>query len=222
LILYKEGWGEVRCEKIGRSGFTLVELVVAMGIMALLGGTLCVLLMNHMDMYIRQKARLDTQQKLRAVLAWMEDDIRMAGFDPAPSAGNRVGIEFAGSERFSFSHREEHSDGISGIWDEKDFKLLDYYINPKSSDGKPDYKIRREEKFFHKNASIRIILSEAELKFSYLDRHQNIIPNPQPEDYARIRAVRIELGASYQDRKGRKGGVSLTTTVKCRNLGIRS
>ncbi|TYT75086.1 PulJ/GspJ family protein [Desulfobotulus mexicanus] len=188
-------------------GFTLLELVVAMGVMAILGAVLMAQFIHHMDMYVRQKAKIDTQQKVRTVLMWMEDEFRMAGLNPSFIPLPRHPVLKAEADKFTFFYRQ----GLENNW-----KRLDYYME---SDG---WLRRKDRNALDDNGNVDKILENATLKFVYLDRHQNVIPSPQEADYPRIRAVRIELGASYEDRKGRPGSVDLVTTVKCRNLGIGS
>lgn len=199
------------------AGFTLIELVVAMGIMAVLGGMLSIQFMRHMDMHMQQKAKVDTQQQVRTVLGWMEDEFRMAGFNPTSSSEPVVGVVFASATHFAFSFRQEDAEDKNGVWEEKDWKCLDYYIDANDKGLR-----RKERKTLASQGSTSIILSDARLNFVYLDRHQNVLPSLKPEEYARIRAVRIELGAVYKDRKGGEESVDLVTTVKCRNLGIGS
>ncbi|TWI71819.1 prepilin-type N-terminal cleavage/methylation domain-containing protein [Desulfobotulus alkaliphilus] len=188
-------------------GFTLLELVVAMGVMAILGAVLMTQFIHHMDMYVRQKAKIDTQQKVRTVLMWMEDEFRMAGFNPSFRPLPSHPVLMAEAETFAFFYRQDSGDS---------WKRLDYYM------GADGWLRRRDRNGLDNLGSVSRILENARLNFVYLDRHQNAIDSPKEDDYPRIRAVRIELGASYEDRRGRLGNVDLVTTVKCRNLGIGS
>ncbi|MCW7755251.1 type II secretion system GspH family protein [Desulfobotulus sp. H1] len=187
-------------------GFTLMELVVSMGVMGILGAVLLSQLIHHMDVHDRQKARTDTQQKVRAVLGWMEDEFRMAGFNAVVSPLPGSGVIRASSDYFAFFYRQGSGD---------DWKRLDYYFHP------VDQGLRRKERNdLGEDGAVARLLEDVRLQFTYLDRHNHVIRNPHPEDYGRIRAVRIELGALYKDRKGREGRVDFMTTVQCRNLGV--
>jgi type IV pilus assembly protein PilW len=73
-------------------GFTLVELLVAMAITAVVMGAVYSLYKTQQDSYIAQDQVVEMQQNVRASLYQMARDLRMAGFNPqrAPNVGGFV------------------------------------------------------------------------------------------------------------------------------------
>ncbi|MGB7033666.1 MAG: prepilin-type N-terminal cleavage/methylation domain-containing protein [Syntrophobacteria bacterium] len=73
-------------------GFTLVELLVAMAITAVVMAAVYTLYKTQQDSYIAQDQVVEMQQNVRASLYQMARDMRMAGFNPqrAPNVGGFV------------------------------------------------------------------------------------------------------------------------------------
>ncbi len=73
-------------------GFTLVELLVAMAITAVVMAAVYSLYKTQQDSYIAQDQVVEMQQNVRASLYQMARDLRMAGFNPqrAPNVGGFV------------------------------------------------------------------------------------------------------------------------------------
>jgi len=73
-------------------GFTLVELLVAMAMAAVVMGAVYSLYKSQQDSYIAQDQVVEMQQNVRAALYQMARDMRMAGFNPqrAPNVGGFV------------------------------------------------------------------------------------------------------------------------------------
>jgi type IV pilus assembly protein PilW len=73
-------------------GFTMVELLVAMAITAVVMGAVYSLYKTQQDSYIAQDQVVEMQQNVRASLYQMARDMRMAGFNPqrAPNVGGFV------------------------------------------------------------------------------------------------------------------------------------
>lgn len=192
-------------------GFSLVEFLIAMAIFALLTLCLCAQFSRHMASFKREKSRIDTQQKVRAVLNWLEDDIRLAGFDPLALPASNVGVELAEPNHFAFSFRVDQD--ADGTWSPEDWKRVDYYVEK-------DNRLRRRERNSPTSpGSTSIILDNVSLNFIYLDKDHKALQNIQAAENGSIRAIRIELGASFKDSETDKGNIAFATTVRCRNLG---
>jgi type IV pilus assembly protein PilW len=73
-------------------GFTLVELLVAMAVAAVVMGAVYSLYKSQQESYIAQDQVVEMQQNVRAALYQMARDMRMAGFNPqrAPNVGGFV------------------------------------------------------------------------------------------------------------------------------------
>ena len=73
-------------------GFTLVELLVAMAMTAVVMAAVYTLYKTQQDSYIAQDQVVEMQQNVRASLYQMARDMRMAGFNPqrAPNVGGFV------------------------------------------------------------------------------------------------------------------------------------
>jgi type IV pilus assembly protein PilW len=73
-------------------GFTMVELLVAMAITAVVMAAVYTLYKTQQDSYIAQDQVVEMQQNVRASLYQMARDMRMAGFNPqrAPNVGGFV------------------------------------------------------------------------------------------------------------------------------------
>jgi len=73
-------------------GFTLVELLVAMAMTAVVMTAVYTLYKSQQDTYIAQDQVVEMQQNLRASFYQMARDLRMAGFNPqrAPNVGGFV------------------------------------------------------------------------------------------------------------------------------------
>lgn len=193
------------------SGFSLVEFLIAMAVFALFTISLCAQFARHMKTFSREKERIDTQQKVRSVLNWLEEDIRLAGFDPLALPSSHIGVEVAEAGHFAFSYRVDQ-DG-DGLWSEEDWKRIDYYTED-------DERLRRRERNRpDSTGATSILLDRASLNFLYLDRNHEVLKVVTPQEYGNIRAIRIEIKASFRDSTMKDGTVAFATTVQCRNLG---
>ena len=105
-----------------KKGFTLVELMISITIFAGVIGAGYAMYAAQQKSYMRQQATAELQQNTRAVLYFLERDIRMAGFDPTEKASAGVTIarpaQFAytadiGGPRASAADEDKSSDSIS-------------------------------------------------------------------------------------------------------------
>ena len=72
-------------------GFTLVELIIALGLMSLVFGMMVAFFMNLTRSSVAQNAAAEAQHSARAGIDYVVHDLRMAGLDPHKTAG--AGIE---------------------------------------------------------------------------------------------------------------------------------
>lgn len=71
-------------------GFTLAELMVAMGLSAIVMASVGYVYYTQQKTYLAQEQIAGAQQNLRAVLYFMEREIRMAGYDPTRSGNFQI------------------------------------------------------------------------------------------------------------------------------------
>ena len=72
------------------TGFTLLELMVAMAIAAILMAGIYTFYNNQLKTHITQQQMVDMQQDARAAMYLMTREIRMAGYDPLNSTGATI------------------------------------------------------------------------------------------------------------------------------------
>jgi len=74
-------------------GFTLIELMIAVAIAAILVSAIYVSVISQQKTQFTQQLVVDMQQNARAALFLMQREIRMAGFDPTWDDGNEDGVD---------------------------------------------------------------------------------------------------------------------------------
>jgi len=87
--------------KNDHTGFTLVELLIAMVVSGIIAGALYSTYLTQQRSYTAQEAVAEMQQNLRAAMVLMSWDIRIAGYDPSGNAG--AGVTAASVGQISFT-----------------------------------------------------------------------------------------------------------------------
>lgn len=95
-------------------GFTIVELMIAMLISAIILAAIYTTYKMQRDIYEAQDQVTEVQQNIRSATYLMVREIRMAGFDPTESAG--AGITNANAGRFEFT-QDITDNGGTGVSD---------------------------------------------------------------------------------------------------------
>ena len=128
-----------------RQGFTLLEILVAMAISIILISAAYFFYNYQLQTRITQERVIDMQQNLRAAMLLMEDDIRMAGYDPNGTTG--AAITVATASRFTFSYSldgevngtDDDGDGTVDEADEAPLtETISYALFDDGSDGDTD------------------------------------------------------------------------------------
>ena len=73
--------------RINSSGYTLIELVIAMALAAILITGIYQIHGARQKAHTKQKQAVEMQQNIRAAISLMKREIRMAGYDPAARDG---------------------------------------------------------------------------------------------------------------------------------------
>lgn len=76
--------------KLNKKGFSLIELLVAMAVAAILLAGIYKAFNSQMKTHVAQQAVADMQQGLRASMFLMDKDIRMAGYNPTGLAPAQI------------------------------------------------------------------------------------------------------------------------------------
>ena len=88
---------------LNNKGFTLTELLVAMGLSAVVMASVGAIYYQQQKSFLVQEQLAATQQNLRAAMYFMERDIRSAGCDPTKKIDPAPGIQTANSNTISFT-----------------------------------------------------------------------------------------------------------------------
>ncbi|HIJ56515.1 MAG TPA: prepilin-type N-terminal cleavage/methylation domain-containing protein [Deltaproteobacteria bacterium] len=187
-----------------RSGFTLVEMLIAMTLGSLVMTAVYSSYLSQQKTYIVQNQMAGMRQNIRAALYYMERELRMAGCDPTGNAGAGIEVAQANTIQFTMDITGGESDGkdndSDGTVDEAaediypDGKTtgtdedITYAINDNNGDGDTD--LERTD-----NGVTRLIAENIDaLDFVYLDKNSAVLPFPIA-DLSDIRAVQVTVVA---------------------------
>ena len=116
-----------------QKGFSLIELMVAMGIAAILMAGIYTFYNNQLKTHITQQQMVDMQQDARAAMYMMTREIRMAGYDPQNTGAT---IRTANVAQMAFdSDSDGAADGVINDNTERFFYALS---NDADEDGLAD------------------------------------------------------------------------------------
>ena len=187
----------------GNQGFTLAELILALGMMMLVLTVLINLAVSLDRTYTTQTIAAGVQQVTRAGLDIMVRNIRIAGFNPLKA--DFVGIVDASQNAFRFRYDLDGSGAIET--DATPGEDITYLRNA------------RKQLIQQKNGNSRsnksLVDHVSALTFKYLDKDNN--------ETSAIDAIRVvEVSLTVEEPAGRSRSVSRTyqTRVICRNLGL--
>jgi type IV pilus assembly protein PilW len=185
----------------GNQGFTLAELMVAMGIMMIVLTAIISLFTSLNRMYTTQGVAAGVQQVTRAGIDIMTRNIRMAGLDPLGI--NTIGIVQATADTIRFRYDTDGDGTIDTHGDEDIAYSLDadkkQLVHKKNGSGTPYPMIDHVDG----------------LAFSYLDADGDTVTT----DLNAIRTVVVSLTVDEpagRDRVRR----TYSTRVICRNLNL--
>jgi type II secretory pathway component PulJ len=190
----------------GNDGFTLAEVVMALGIMLLVLTAIINLFTSLNRTYTTQNVAAGVQQVARAGIDIMTRNIRMAGLNPLNL--NSIGIVQAEPDRIRFQYDTNGSGTIATNATGDDNEDMAYLLNGNNQ------LIRQFNGKAGSNQSLVDHVSD--LTFRYLDA-QDLETN----ELDAIRTVEVSL--TVAEPAGRDGVLSRTyaTRVICRNLNLQ-
>jgi type IV pilus assembly protein PilW len=191
-------------------GFTLVELLAAMVIAAIVMSAIYSVYASQQKSYMTQEQVAAMHQNLRTAMYYMEKEIRMAGCDPSGSAGAGIVTANANLIRFTEDIRGKDDtdppDGDTGDPNE------DITYSLADGDGDGDLDLVRDTQALNVIAERVIAENISSLNFTYLDADGNTTGT-----LAEIRFVQISLTAATENDGSNS---TLTTRIHCRNLSM--
>jgi len=227
----------------GNSGFTLVELMIAMVVSGLIIGAIYSAYTVQQATYTVQDQVMEMQQNLRAALEQVAREVRMAGLDPFGTAG--AGLTLASPGRLSFTlDRTDDTGNGSADGDTNDAnEAVDFGFSPADdadNDGIPD---SGGAAIFRRQVGGGGYQPLAEsiqaVEFNYILADGSSTTAPSSAQYKQVRAVQISMLArargvdrnftdtnSYRAASGTVWGPYndnfrrrlLVVTIQCRNL----
>jgi type IV pilus assembly protein PilW len=190
--------------RIGNDGFSVVELVVALGVMLMVMVGIISLFTSLNRTYTTQNAAAAVQQVTRTGIDIMTRNIRMAGFNPLNK--NPIGIIEASSEKIRFLCDLDGSGSIEV--DAHPREDIAFLLN------------RNKQLIKQNNGNSRsnrsLVDNVRDLKFKYFDADDQ-----ETNSVNDIRTIEITL--TVREKAGREQFLSRTysTRVICRNLGLQ-
>ena len=190
--------------RMKETGFTLIELMIAMCLSLLVMAPVVSLFASLGRSYTTQEAAVEAQQDVRAAIDFMLHDLRMAGLDPLGSAG--TGIEIANVSKI----RVTSDRNLNGFLDESDDEIVTYSYDSGNN--------RLDQILYEGSGSedIRILMEDVtDLTFAYLD-----VNSATTATLADIRSIEIVM--TVQGPAGRDQTIArtYTTRVACRNMAL--
>lgn len=183
-----------------KAGFTLIELMVALVIASIVLAAIYGVYITQTRSYATQNVAAEVQQVARAAVAYMAEDIMMAGLDPTGIAS--AGFEEATDKTIQFSLDYDMDGGLAA----DDIEKITYFWS-----GTPGDPLTHNGDTFVDNVTA--------LKFEYLDSEGQTLSNPD-DNRSDIRTVVFSI--TVEEPAGRDGTVKRTysTAVRCRNMGL--
>lgn len=230
------------------AGFTLVELIIAMLLTGIISIGIFSAYKAQQRTYTVQDEVTEMQQRVRAGLYLMIQEVRMAGYDPEHA--DVAGITDAASDKLEFTfvadddgvdndNADGDNDSSTGADENNEIKTITYDVYDAYTDGTDDLGRLVGTVASSKRALIENI---EELEFYYTLEDGTQTTTPTAAQFEKIRTVQINIlvradqpdeeftyNYTYTTDAGTPWGPYndnlrrrlLTTTVQFRNLGLK-
>jgi len=104
--------GVMRSRPRSTAGFTLIEVLIAMGIVGIVLGGIYAAYRGQLRTFNTQEQVVDMQQNIRVASYFLERELRMAGLDPTGDAGAGFVLAAADSIQFTMDFTGGAGDGV--------------------------------------------------------------------------------------------------------------
>lgn len=172
---------------IGKSGFSLIELMVAMTVAMVVIGVTVGAMISQQKNHITQGALVDLQQGLRAAMEVVGSELKMAGYDPTGTTGAAITLADAADLQFQIDRNAD------GDWDAGElirFALTNDANSDGVADGTPCDLGRGLD-----GGGLQVLAENIDaLNFVYFDSNGNVLAAPVA-DLSSIGSIQITVVA---------------------------
>jgi type II secretory pathway pseudopilin PulG len=203
-----------------KTGFSLVELILAMGISTVILIAIYSVFTITSKNFTTQNATASAQQSLRTAIGLMARDIRAAGLDPLDS--DNFGFEYAAGNKIRITADSIDSDTgeFNGTVDETNFERITYEFQ-----GNQIVQTLYEGTASENPAPL--ISNIDNVQFRYLDADNSDLidsdltpPQVPADELIDIRTVEIEITVAEPAGINEPINRTLTRRVECRNMAF--
>lgn len=199
-----------------QAGFSLVELLISIGILSIFMVAIYTILLGQTRSYTTQEVAAGVQQTVRMGVEIMIEDLRLAGLDPKRTGG--FGFESAQttSVRITSDRIPEGQTEANGTLDNAYSERITYYYD--------SVKNTLEQRLYEgtPNQDTQTLIDNVTgVTFKYYN-HEDVQLFP-PFESLLLRDIRtVEVLLTVTEPAGRDGMLSRTysTQVRCRNMGL--
>lgn len=200
----------------GSAGFTLLELLIVMGLFLVVMAGVYTTYQSQQRSYVAQEQVAEMQQNLRAGMFYLSQAIRMAGYDPEftniPGMVDEMpGFSGAGATCDATNIAFTLDDNANRLIDANDTEMVAFRLNDKME----------LQKFSTGAITWQTVAENIEtLNFTYLDATGAATTN-----LVNVRSVQVAMTAraSYRDPDLPGDGYrrrTLNSRIQCRNMGL--
>jgi type IV pilus assembly protein PilW len=183
--------------RAGEAGFSLVEMLTALGALAILFGAMYGGFDRLTRSYTAENVKAAAQQTARVGVEMMVQDLRLAGLDPLGLGV--AGVLAATPTTFHFTADANFDGDVLDPFENIRYELIGTDLTQTN----------------HLGPAV-MMANVANLNFTYLDDAGTVLA--APVDTAAIRTVVIALTLDRQAGRGQTVSRAYTTQVRCRNL----